>query len=272
MNDTELKYIQRVLESNAPDEDRERAAQMVRDMRRSQRTAPSDGEIIKIHDSVSSLPWPVTYRARQDRMKFARALLSRYGQAPAASTEPPVGDKGHPRFIAGYDAGMADARRMAASAEPVAWFVDWPDEPELGHYLAEAPADIDSGRSRALVFLDAAPVAAQAPERLLFRLRKHADDDRNSAFARSTMREALQYLERAQAPAAAGDALDAAFEAVRKELCKLPRYSFLLDPRGNVGRMQSKGGNWIEFDAAHKLFDPVAIDAAMQRTSTGSDK
>jgi len=93
----------------------------------------------------------------------AIAALSRYGQAPAASAEPPVGDKGHPRFIAGYDAGMADARRMAASAEPVAWFVDWPDEPELGHYLAEAPADVDSGRSRALGFLDAAPVAAQAP-------------------------------------------------------------------------------------------------------------
>ena len=46
--------------------------------------------------------------------------------------------------------------------EPVAWLIDWPDEPDLGHYIAESPADIDSGRSRALVFADAAPVAAQA--------------------------------------------------------------------------------------------------------------
>lgn len=46
------------------------------------------------------------------------------------------------------------------SAEPVAWFVDWPGEPDLGHYLAEAP--VDGARSRPLVFLDAAPVAAQA--------------------------------------------------------------------------------------------------------------
>lgn len=44
----------------------------------------------------------------------------------------------------------------------------------------------------------ATPVAAQVPKRLLYRLRKHADDDRNSAFARSTMREALQYLAAAQ--------------------------------------------------------------------------
>lgn len=47
-----------------------------------------------------------------------------------------------------------------ADQEPVAWLIDWPDEPDLGHYLAESPAEI--GRSRALVFRDAAPVAAQA--------------------------------------------------------------------------------------------------------------
>ena len=83
MNDSDLKYIQRVLESNAPDEDRERAAQMVRDIRRG------------------------------------------YGQAPA---------------------------------------------------------------------------------HLLERLRRHAADTTNTAFSRSAMTEALQYLERAQAPAANGDA------------------------------------------------------------------
>lgn len=44
---------------------------------------------------------------------------------------------------------------------PVAWLIDWPDEPDRGHYIAESPADIDSGRSRALVFADAAPVAGR---------------------------------------------------------------------------------------------------------------
>ena len=64
-------------------------------------------------------------------------------------------------------------------------------------------------------------------------------------------------------PTAQGDALDAAFEAVRKRLCKLPRYSFALDSRGNIRRCEEKSGNWIEFDAAHALFDPVVIDATI---------
>jgi hypothetical protein len=33
--------------------------------------------------------------------------------------------------------------------EPVAWIIDWPDEPELGHYFSEAP-DAIGGRSRPL--------------------------------------------------------------------------------------------------------------------------
>ncbi|WP_250519514.1 hypothetical protein [Caballeronia sp. NCTM1] len=32
-------------------------------------------------------------------------------------------------------------------AEPVAWLIDWPDEPDLGHYFAEAPVDPLYGRS-----------------------------------------------------------------------------------------------------------------------------
>lgn len=52
--------------------------------------------------------------------------------------------------------------------------------------------------------------AAQAPAHLLERLRRHAADTTNTAFSRAAMTEALQYLERAQAPAANGDALDAA--------------------------------------------------------------
>ena len=55
---------------------------------------------------------------------------------------------------------------------------------------------------------------------------------------------------------------DAAFEAVRKRLCGLQRYSFVLDDDGVVRRAQDRTGNWIEFDDAHALFDPVAVDAA----------
>jgi len=54
-----------------------------------------------------------------------------------------------------------------------------------------------------------------------------------------------------------------AFEAVRKKLCALPRYSFLIGPHGGVKRYENRSGNWIEFDAAHDLFDPVAVDAAL---------
>ena len=56
---------------------------------------------------------------------------------------------------------------------------------------------------------------------------------------------------------------DAAFESVRKKLCALPRYSFVLDDDGLVRRVQDRTGNWIEFDDTHELFDPVAVDAAL---------
>jgi len=65
------------------------------------------------------------------------------------------------------------------------------------------------------------------------------------------------------------DALDAAFEAVRKRFCKLPRYSFHLDSRGNIRRVTEPSGNWIEFASAHELFDPVAVDAAMAAAQEG---
>lgn len=38
--------------------------------------------------------------------------------------------------------------KLAQQQEPVAWMIDWPDEPELGHYFAEAPSE--AGRSRPL--------------------------------------------------------------------------------------------------------------------------
>ncbi|AZR94999.1 hypothetical protein BBB39_15435 [Bordetella trematum] len=56
--------------------------------------------------------------------------------------------------VAAARAALASAP-VAGEAQPVAWFIDWPDEPELGHYIAESPAD--SGRSRPLIFADASP-------------------------------------------------------------------------------------------------------------------
>ena len=62
---------------------------------------------------------------------------------------------------------------------------------------------------------------------------------------------------------------DAAFEAVRNRLCGLQRYSFVLDDDGLVRRAQNRTGNWIEFDDAHELFDPVAVDAAIAAQAQG---
>lgn len=57
---------------------------------------------------------------------------------------------------------------------------------------------------------------------------------------------------------------DAAFEAVRKAFCALPRYSFHLS-NGGVRRVPDRSGNWVEFGQAHQLFDPVAVDAAIAK-------
>lgn len=65
------------------------------------------------------------------------------------------------------------------------------------------------------------------------------------------------------APQASEAVRDAPFETVRKRLCAIPRYSFYLDDDGVVRHVEGCSGNWIEFDAAHELFDPVAVDAAL---------
>ncbi|KVQ87305.1 hypothetical protein WK09_19900 [Burkholderia ubonensis] len=56
-------------------------------------------------------------------------------------------------------------------AKPVAWFIDWPDEPELGHYFAEEPCDPKYGRSRALGFIESRSpaMAAAAPAEEMIR-------------------------------------------------------------------------------------------------------
>ena len=85
---------------------------------------------------------------------------------------------------------------------------------------------------------------------------------------RAEMGELIRAAYAPQADSVLEDAepdIDAAFEAVRRGLCKIPRYSFALDSRGNIRRCEDKSGNWIEFDEAHALFDPVAVDAARKQ-------
>lgn len=57
----------------------------------------------------------------------------------------------------------------------------------------------------------------------------------------------------------------AAFEAIRKKLCALPRYSFVLNYDGLIRCVHDRVGNWIEFDDAHTLFDPISVDAARKK-------
>lgn len=68
------------------------------------------------------------------------------------------------------------------------------------------------------------------------------------------------------------DERDQAFEAVREKLNALPRYSFLADAVGGVIRVSDRSGAWIEWQAAHELFDPVVVDAAVERARIGRRK
>lgn len=83
------------------------------------------------------------------------------------------------------------------------------------------------------------------------------------AFGNSTANSRMIDAQQAAPQQEAQDATVAAFEAVRKKLCTLPRYSFVLDDDGLVRRAPDRTGNWIEFDEAHALFDPVSVDAAI---------
>jgi hypothetical protein len=57
-------------------------------------------------------------------------------------------------------------------------------------------------------------------------------------------------------------------ETLRKALSKLPRYSFLLGLGGvgSVRRVPDRRGAWIEWAAAHELFDADVVDSLLQAT------
>lgn len=58
----------------------------------------------------------------------------------------------------------------------------------------------------------------------------------------------------------------AVMEVLRKALNKLPRYSFLLGEPVSVRRVPDRYGAWIEWNAAHELFDATVIDYLLQAT------
>ncbi|WP_229656288.1 hypothetical protein [Burkholderia pseudomallei] len=108
----------------------------------------------------------------------------------------------------------------AEGAKPIAWFIDWPDEPELGHYFAEEPCAPKYGRSRALGFIEsrspAMAAAATADERAkLERLRNGLENCienaqlRNDAYDVGYMTEMLNSLKEVIARAAASPAAEA---------------------------------------------------------------
>ena len=88
--------------------------------------------------------------------------------------------------------------------------------------------------------------------RLITTLRKRGAQGRSFPVQAS---EATQAAELIAQVVAQRDALP---EALRRELNELPRFSFLLDSKGNVVRRQDRTGRWIEWQAAHlpKTFWP----------------
>lgn len=74
----------------------------------------------------------------------------------------------------------------------------------------------------------------------------------------------MDYLAKCFAGRLASDK-DMLVEAMRKAINAQPRYSFLKDEAGNVRRVEDGAGNWIEWSEAHALFDPVVVDALMEK-------
>jgi hypothetical protein len=78
-------------------------------------------------------------------------------------------------------------------------------------------------------------------------------------------------------PSASSDEQDArpydeAVDALRRRINELPRFSFLLDSNGNVVRVPSRTGNWIDWQSAHELFDPEMVDAQVDKMRTAEIK
>ena len=137
------------------------------------------------------------------------------------------------------------------------------DDVAVDRFAVEMKAKLAAARAKGRGGWETCP-----PEVLSRMLREHADkgDPRDVANFCMFLWSLGQPISVAAPAAPAVDAQgerDAAFEAVRNRLCSLQRYSFVLDDDGIVRRAHDRTGSWIEFDDAHALFDPVAVDAAI---------
>lgn len=70
--------------------------------------------------------------------------------------------------------GKPPIKPQPKGTEPVAWLIDWPDEPDLGHYFAESPTE--SGRCRPLY---THPSPSPAPEHVPASIRERWNIERD---------------------------------------------------------------------------------------------
>jgi hypothetical protein len=69
------------------------------------------------------------------------------------------------------DALLAAAGKEAVKGEPVAWLIDWPDEPDLGHYFGEEPNEF----ARSVPLYTAPTAALEKPSDALYTMDQMRD-------------------------------------------------------------------------------------------------
>lgn len=147
---------------------------------------------------------------------------------------------------------------------------DWLEANSAGIYRPAADAASELRRFHAENLLlqseaanNARILGASAETELALRGRVGELERKLAAISAGGVEPLRKRAEAAPKAVAGMDARDAAFEAVRKAFCKLQRYSFFLDSRGNVRRCADHCGNWVEFEAVHTLFERQSVDAAI---------
>ena len=192
-----------------------------------------------------------------------RAFCAQSAQSPTPIEVCAVCGKGEARLMRFCDtctseyAGVAETLRAQTVAQPAvepgADLIDWDVLPEDASERAMFDRNLDLyGGDPRIAIATALSIWAKT----------HA----NGSFALMCAVFANEVAKMHIVPAPAPNALDAAFEAVRTQLRNLPKYSFVIDRLfGTVTRKEDRCGNWIEFDAAHKLFDPGAVEESAQK-------
>lgn len=92
-----------------------------------------------------------TEQDQQSRAEFEAKMIAKWFFNPPAFAQNAEGDyldkDAQYRWELWQDAWQA-ARALPAGMEPVGYLIDWPDEPDLGHYFAEGAST--TGRSQPL--------------------------------------------------------------------------------------------------------------------------